>query len=67
MFGASIHLIKLVGSLSFVLRPILQNIYVKKVYNIKLNNSNEDYIIKNKWDGLAQHIAAVILLGWSNG
>ena len=60
MFGTSIHVIKLVGCLSFVLRPMLQNMYVKRKYNINFNYSTEEYKIKNKWDGLAQHIAAVI-------
>lgn len=60
MIGTSIHVIKLVGCLSFILRPMLQNMYVKRKYNINLNDSTEEYKIKNKWDGLAQHIAAVI-------
>lgn len=59
-FGASIQIIKLVGSLIFVLRPILQKIYVKKKYNISFKGVEDDYIIKQKWDGLAQHIAFVI-------
>jgi len=59
-FNASIHVIKLVGSLVFVLRPILQNIYVRKKYNIVFDKQKENYKIEKKWDGLAQHIAAVI-------
>lgn len=58
--GSSIHIIKLAGGLIFVLRPLLQNLYVKKKYNIVLNKAPGDYKIKQKWDGLAQHIAAVI-------
>lgn len=60
ILGASIQIIKLVSCLAFVLRPILQNIYVKKKYNINLDYALPKYEIKNKWDGLAQHIAAVI-------
>lgn len=60
VLGTSIHVIKLVGCLAFVLRPILQNMYVKRKYNIFFNDSVEEYKINNKWDGLAQHIAAVI-------
>lgn len=63
-FEASIHAIKLVSGLVFVLRPVLQNIYVKRKYNINLknvnNNVNNAVDIKQKWDGLAQHIAFVI-------
>lgn len=56
----SIHIIKLISGLLFVLRPIFQNIYVKKKYNINLKDVNDNYTLKNKWDGLIQHIAAVI-------
>lgn len=58
--GASIQVVKLVSALVFVLRPILQNVYVKKKYNINFKMVKEDYKIKQKWDGLAQHIAYVI-------
>lgn len=58
--GASIQVVKLVSAFVFVLKPILQNIYVRKKYNINLKNANKDYKIKQKWDGLAQHIAYVV-------
>ena len=58
--GANIQVIKLVSGLIFVLRPLLQNYYVKKKYNLNLKSADEDYKLKQKWDGLAQHIAAVI-------
>lgn len=58
--NASIQIVKLVSSFIFVLRPILQNIYVKKKYNINLKNADENYKLEQKWDGLAQHIAAVV-------
>lgn len=59
-FRTNIQIVKLASSLIFVLRPVLQNIYVKKKYNIKLKGVSDDYKIKQKWDGLAQHIAYVI-------
>lgn len=58
--NTSIHILKLVAGFTFVLRPLLQNYYVKKKFKIDLTNANKDYKIKNKWDGLAQHIASVI-------
>jgi O-antigen/teichoic acid export membrane protein len=58
--SAPIHIIKLISGLIFILRPLLQNYYVKKKYNINLHDADNNYKIKNKWDGLAQHIAAVI-------
>ena len=57
--GMNIQAIKLVSGVIFVLRPILQNLYVKKKYQFDLENNNK-YELKQKWDGLAQHIAAVI-------
>ena len=59
-FGAKIQIVKLVSSFIFLLRPIVQNIYVKKKYNINLKNVDSDYKIKQKWEGLAQHIAFVV-------
>ena len=56
----SIHFVKLLSGLVFVLRPILQNIYVKKKYNINFKSCHADYVFKNKWNGLAQHIAYVV-------
>ena len=59
-FNTSIQIIKLSAGIIFILRPLLQNYYVKKKYDIKLNEIKEKYEIKQKWDGLAQHIASVI-------
>lgn len=58
--GTNIQIVKLGSAFVFVLRPILQGIYVKKKYNINLKNVTEKYNIKQKWDGLAQHIASVV-------
>ncbi|MBQ3452754.1 polysaccharide biosynthesis C-terminal domain-containing protein [Candidatus Saccharibacteria bacterium] len=60
MAGSDILLIELISGLIFMLRPILQNIYVKKKYKINLASASPNYRIKHKWDGLAQHIAATI-------
>ena len=59
-FGANIQLVKLFSAIIFIFRPILQNIYVKRKYKINLKGVSSDYKIKQKWDGLAQHIASVI-------
>lgn len=58
--NASIQIVKLVSAIVFVFRPILQNLYVKKKYNINLKGVSSDYKIQHKWGGLAQHIATVI-------
>lgn len=58
--NCSIHIVKLASSFIFVLRPILQAIYVKRKYNIDLKDADDKYKLKQKWDGLAQHIASVV-------
>lgn len=55
----SIHIVKLVSVLIYVLRPIVQTIYVRKKYNLNLKDAKE-IKIKQKWDGLVQHIASII-------
>lgn len=59
-FNCSIHLIELVIAIMFALRPILQKIYVSKKYGINFEEYDKNYKLKQKWDGLAQHIAAII-------
>lgn len=59
-FGAPIQIVKLASSLIYVIRPIFQMFYVKRRYGININKVKEKYNIKQKWDGLAQHIAYVM-------
>ena len=58
--GANIQIVKLVSAIIFVARPIIQKIYVHRKYKIDLKHVTKDIPIKQKWDGLAQHIAFVI-------
>ncbi|WP_049690260.1 polysaccharide biosynthesis C-terminal domain-containing protein [Anaerococcus jeddahensis] len=64
--GASIHIVKLTTSLIYLLRPILLSLYVKKNYNIDWNVKYSGEPIKQKWNGIAQHVASVILDGTDN-
>ena len=64
--GASIHIVKLTTSLIYLFRPILLSIYVKKNYNIDWNIKYSGEPIKQKWNGIAQHVASVILDGTDN-
>lgn len=57
--GMNIQIVKLASVLIFLLRPIIQYIYIKKKYEIKIEKKS-NYVIKQKWDGIAQHIAYVI-------
>lgn len=59
--GASIHIVKLTTSIIYLIRPIALRIYVNRNYDIdrKIKYSGEP--IKQKWNGIAQHVAAVVL------
>lgn len=61
--GASIQTVKLTTSLIFLVRPIFLNLYVRKKYQINKNVKYEKEPLEQKWNGLAQHVAAVVLSG----
>lgn len=60
-YGFGIHFIKLATSLVFILRVIIIRIYVNRHYNIDRRIAYEGEPIQQKWNGFAQHLAAVIL------
>lgn len=64
--GASIHIVKLTTSLIYLLRPIFLRLYVNFHYKIDRHIKYNGEPIKQKWNGVAQHIAAVILEGTDN-
>lgn len=64
--GFSIQLVKLTTSLIYLLRPLILRIYVNKKYSINRRIKYTGEPIKQKWNGLAQHIAAIILDGTDN-
>ena len=55
--GAGIHLVKLVSTLIFVCKPLFFNLYVKKKYSINTKQAPNYNAIKQRWNGLGQHIA----------
>lgn len=59
--GATIQIVKLVTSLIYLIRPIGLAIYVKHNYKIDYSLELTDEPIKQKWNGLAQHFASVVL------
>lgn len=59
--GASIHVVKLTTTIVLLLRPVLLNLYVKRNYNIDKNIEIKEEPIKQKWNGIAQHIASFVL------
>lgn len=61
--GASIQFVKLTTSLIYLLRPFGFKLYVDRHYNIDRKISYSGEPIKQKWNGVAQHVAAVVLDG----
>lgn len=55
-----VRILELVLCLVFMLRPLLQSLYVRKKYKISLKDVAGDYKITQKWDAFAQHIASII-------
>ncbi len=60
-FGASIHLVKLTTSLIFLARPVFLRWYVNRNYSINRKIQYKEEPIKQKWNGIAQHISSVVL------
>ena len=59
--GASIQFVKLITALIFLIQPITYIIYVRRNYNINYNIEYTEEPIKQKWNGVAQHIAYYVL------
>ena len=59
--GCSIHVVKLTTSLIFLMRPVYLAWYVRKHYDINYKIQYEGEPIKQKWNGMAQHIAYTVL------
>ena len=58
--GCGLHLVKLASAVVFIARPLVQNIYVKRHYNINRRIVYTEEPIKQKWNGFAQHLASVV-------
>lgn len=59
--GASVQFVKLTTSLIFLVQPVLLATIAKRKYKIDHKIQFTDEPLKQKWNGLAQHIATVIL------
>lgn len=59
--GASIQTVKLTTSLMFVIQPVLLSVIAKRRYKIDRRMRLTEEPIQQKWNGLAQHIASVVL------
>lgn len=59
--GFSIQYVKIVTALIYLLRPIYLKIYVNHNYRINYKIDIGEEPIKQKWNGVAQHISTVVL------
>ena len=59
----SIQIVKLTTSLIYLLQPFLVYLYVRSHYKIDRKIKYTEEPITQKWNGIAQHVAAVILDG----
>lgn len=64
--GAGIHIVKLVTSLIYVIRPLVLAIYIRRHYDLNWKIKYTKEPIKQKWNGVAQHVSAVVLDGTDN-
>ena len=60
--GQPIQAVKLTASVIFLFRPVLLSLYVKRHYNLDDSLKLVEEPIKQKWNGLPQHIAYVVVL-----
>jgi O-antigen/teichoic acid export membrane protein len=61
--GCSIQIVKLTTSLIYLLQPFLIYLYVRHHYSVDKKIKYTKEPITQKWNGIAQHVAAVILDG----
>lgn len=61
VLGVDVIILKLITSLIFLLRPIVFTACAKKYYHIDHSIKYDGEPIKQKWNGLAQHLASVVL------
>ncbi len=59
--GFGIHAVKLASSVIFLFRPIYLGWYVRRHYEIDYRIRYEGEPIRQKWNGMAQHIAYTVL------
>lgn len=64
--GASIQLVKLITSLIFLLRPIYLRWYVNRHYRINRKIELNGEPIRQKWNGVMQHLSYVVLTSTDN-
>jgi len=56
----SIHLLKLLTGLLYIIQPLVYGHFVKKHYSIDWNTEPDDSLLKERWNGFAINCAAFI-------
>lgn len=59
--GCGIHIVKISTAIIFIIRPIFLKVYVDKHYQVNRKITYETEPITQKWNGIAQHVAAIVL------
>lgn len=59
--GCSVHVVKLASSVVFLLQPFVISFIAHRWYRIDAKCAYDKHAISQKWNGLAQHVAAVVL------
>lgn len=60
-WGFSIQVVKLATAVIFLSRPVLARIYIRQHYQIDRKCKYTKDPIEQKWNGVAQHVAAIVL------
>ena len=55
--GGNLIIVKLVSSIVFTLRPVIQYLYVRKTFHPEKVKERSEDILDQKWTGLGQHLA----------
>lgn len=58
--GKSIHIVKLVSALVYLIQPVFLAAYVQKNYRIDRKVKIVGEPIKQKWNGFSQHLASIV-------
>lgn len=62
-FNASLQMVKFTTSIIYLIRPIILQFYINTHYSIDRKIKYKEEPISQKWNGVAQHIAAIVLDG----
>lgn len=56
----SIHILKLISGILFLLQPIVFNYYINKTYRLNFDEPDNLELLKSRWNGFAINVAAFI-------